>query len=312
MDQSASVFALRDSALLVSFKPSLTATSVSFPKTQPEFVFVVAQSFIVADKYVTGPIHYNLRVVECTLAALVLAKVFRLKRPLNADAAPLGVSLRGFHDAYYEEKNGVEDNTKVSEGDFEKQLEQLIGLTKDYLHQEDGYTREDISAILGISVDELNEKYTKKFPVRAEKFKLRQRALHVFSEALRVQKFMAVLNDESADEKQLPKQLGELMNETQDSCRDVYECSCPEIDELCDIARGAGAFGSRLTGAGWGGCTVHLVGVDKVDAVTKAWEERYYRKKFPDITKEKLEEAIVVSRPGRGSLVWKVEGKSHV
>ena len=58
--------------------------------------------------------------------------------------------------------------------------------------------------------------------------------------------------------------LGALMNETQDSCRDVYDCSAPELDELCRLALGAGAYGSRLTGAGWGGCSVHLVAADKV------------------------------------------------
>jgi len=92
-----------------------------------------------------------------------------------------------------------------------------------------------------------------------------------------------------------------LMNTTQASCRDVYECSCPEINEICEIARKAGAYGSRLTGAGWGGCTVHLLPQDKVEAVTEALKKEYYLKHFPDITDEKLREAIVVSKPSQGS-----------
>ena len=91
------------------------------------------------------------------------------------------------------------------------------------------------------------------------------------------------------------------MSETQTSCREVYECSCPEIDELCGIAKDAGAYGSRLTGAGWGGCTVHLVPRDKVDDVRAALVEQYYRKRDPDIAEEKLREAVIVSEPGQGS-----------
>ncbi|KAH7139489.1 galactokinase [Dendryphion nanum] len=312
MDQAASVFSLRGSALYVTFKPKLDFVTLEFPKTDPELTFVTAQSFVAADKHVTAPVCYNLRVVECTLAAVFLAKAFGLKRELPEDSSPLGVSLRGFHDTFYEEKQGVADNTKTSVADFEKQLTELIQLAQDYLPQEDGYSREQISSLLGISEEALNQRFMSKFPVRADKFLLRQRALHVFNEALRVIKFRQLLSSPPEDGKDLIKSLGDLMNETQTSCRDIYDCSCPELDELCDLARGAGASGSRLTGAGWGGCSVHLVPKDKVEAVKKAWEEKYYRKKFPDITEEKLREAVVVSKPGSGSTLFKVTGESVV
>jgi len=56
------------------------------------------------------------------------------------------------------------------------------------------------------------------------------------------------------------KQVGELMNASHSSMQDDYEVSCEEIDILVDIAQKFfGVYGSRLTGGGFGGCTVTLV-----------------------------------------------------
>src|SRR5438094_823749 len=108
--------------------------------------------------------------------------------------------------------------------------------------------------------------------------------MHVFNEARRVNQFAALLHNapENASYSYL-ESLGALMNESQASCRDLFDCSCPELDELCDLARKAGSLGSRLTGAGWGGCSVHLVPQDRLDAVKDAWRKDYYGKKFPRI-----------------------------
>ena len=57
-----------------------------------------------------------------------------------------------------------------------------------------------------------------------------------------------------------------------------------------------------------GGCSVHLVPEHQVDKVKESWINNYYRKKFPDMTDEKLEEAIVVSKPGAGSSVVQIPG----
>ena len=70
----------------------------------------------------------------------------------------------------------------------------------------------------------------------------------------------------------------------------------------------AGAVGSRLTGAGWGGGSVHLVPRHKVEDVRRAWEEGYYRKRWPNITEERLKDAIVVSEPSSGSFFLKASG----
>ncbi|KAI1083119.1 galactokinase [Whalleya microplaca] len=301
MDQSASVFSERGSALLVSFTPSLSARPVYFPKTDPELCFMVAQSFVTSNKQETGPIHYNLRVVECSMAAAYLNAKLCPGTELPKDAGPLGVSIRGFHQNYF----------KDTQKSMPEQLSELIELTKSTLTQEQGYTVEEIASGIGISVDEVKARFMSSFPVRGEYFKLRQRALHVFTEALRVLKFLSLLEDPahatfSGDTSDFNAKLGNLMNETQDSCRDLYECSCPEIDELCKIAREAGSYGSRLTGAGWGGCSVHLVPANKVEDIKKAVLEKYYSKR--QLSDKDLDEAIVVSRPMNGSAVFKLKG----
>lgn len=65
-------------------------------------------------------------------------------------------------------------------------------------------------------------------------FSLYQRAKHVYSEAARVLQFKAVCDSAPAD---AVLQLGELMNQSHTSCKDLYECSCPELDQLVDICR---------------------------------------------------------------------------
>jgi galactokinase len=64
--------------------------------------------------------------------------------------------------------------------------------------------------------------------------------------------------------------LGRLMNESHSSLKDDYEVSSPELDLMVDIARHqAGCLGARLTGAGFGGCTVNLVQDDAVQSFVR-------------------------------------------
>ncbi|CAP21496.1 Protein CBG25027, partial [Caenorhabditis briggsae] len=94
-------------------------------------------------------------------------------------------------------------------------------------------------------------------------FKLRSRARHVFSEAHRVELF------ESACESKDIKQMGVLMNASHRSCAIDYECSCEELDAICELYTKHGALGARLTGAGWGGCAVVLMAADDVANIEK-------------------------------------------
>lgn len=249
-----------------------------------------------ADKHVTAPKHYNLRVVECALAAAVLAAIRGVQ--ISKDASPLGASLRGFQDSLNKSSQAQQEKS------LDGQLQELIAITEKSLDKVDGYTREEVASILGLTLPELESRFTNRFPIQAEKFMLRQRALHVFSEALRVQQFIKVLSSHGAQADTIDR-LGNLMNKTQESCRDLYDCSCPELDELCCIARAAGAKGSRLTGAGWGGCTVHLVPADKVDDVATALKEQYYLK----LGEQALKDGLVVSEPGTGSYLLSADAR---
>jgi galactokinase len=96
------------------------------------------------------------------------------------------------------------------------------------------------------------------------------RARHVITENLRVLHAVAAL--ESGDH----AALGELMAASQASMRDDFEISCPEIDELVAISVASpGVVGSRMTGGGFGGCTVTLVRPDAVDALRSRIEQEY-------------------------------------
>jgi galactokinase len=82
----------------------------------------------------------------------------------------------------------------------------------------------------------------------------RKKCLHVVEENQRV------LEAETALKKSDIVYFGKLMNRSHESLRDQYEVSCPELDWLVKRAwETDGVYGSRMTGAGFGGCTVTLI-----------------------------------------------------
>ena len=89
-----------------------------------------------------------------------------------------------------------------------------------------------------------------------------QRCRHVITENARVLDASAAL---AADEL---AQFGRLMTASHKSLRDDFEVSCDELDCLVDIAYGTeGVLGSRMTGAGFGGCTVTLIHMDAIETL---------------------------------------------
>lgn len=81
-----------------------------------------------------------------------------------------------------------------------------------------------------------------------------RRCLHVITENLRVREGAQMLRSGDITG------FGDLMYESHRSLRDLYEVSCRELDILVDIAEGIdGVYGARMTGGGFGGCTVNLL-----------------------------------------------------
>jgi galactokinase len=97
------------------------------------------------------------------------------------------------------------------------------------------------------------------------------RARHVVSENERVLEARdALLNGDVA-------RFGELMDASHVSMRDDYEITVPDIDTLVEIAqRQPGCYGSRMTGGGFGGCTVSLVESQAVEQFTEAVSSAYH------------------------------------
>jgi galactokinase len=106
----------------------------------------------------------------------------------------------------------------------------------------------NIKALRDVSVEDFN-RLSGKLPEEVSK-----RARHVVEEIERSKQAPALL--ETGD----IQTFGSLMNKCHISLRDLYEVSCPELDAMVRIAQTIeGCYGARLTGAGFGGCTVNLV-----------------------------------------------------
>jgi galactokinase len=87
-----------------------------------------------------------------------------------------------------------------------------------------------------------------------------RRCRHVISENQRTLDAAAALRNRDL------AGFGILMNHSHTSLRDDYEVSCAELDILVELAREqAGVYGSRMTGGGFGGCTISLVEENAVD-----------------------------------------------
>lgn len=97
------------------------------------------------------------------------------------------------------------------------------------------------------------------------------------------------------------------MYQSHESCRDDYEVSCPELETLVSLARMYNAVGSRLTGAGFGGCTVSLLPKAAASDFARRLRQEY-SKQYPERGHVQTADAVFVTNPadGAGELVCAV------
>jgi galactokinase len=133
-----------------------------------------------------------------------------------------------------------------------------------------------ISSLRDIALTDF-KKYEDELPALTQK-----RCRYVIEENTRVLDAVSVLKTrhpqiaEKTDESLI--QFGGLMNASHDGLRDDYEVSCKELDLLTDLARGiTGVIGSRMTGAGFGGCTVSIVHENTLEMFQTLVPTEYYK-----------------------------------
>ena len=123
----------------------------------------------------------------------------------------------------------------------------------------------DVRALRDVSLSDL-ESHGRELPEAVYR-----RCRHVISENTRVLQAKTALENRDLSE------FGQLMNESHRSLRDDYEVSCEELDLMVELAREThGVYGARMTGGGFGGCTINLVKAESCtdfrDSVAREYE----------------------------------------
>jgi N-acetylgalactosamine kinase len=240
MDQAICLLARPGSALRIDFDP-LRTRPVPMPA---ETAIVVCDSLVVAEKSGSARAAYNQRVIECRLACRVLAHAMDLG---ERELPHLGALRHALSD---------------------RNVDDLVTALIAVVGPADCSARR-IAEVLGMSIDVLEN--ATGVALEAQTYRLVPRVRHVLREAERVDRAETALIDGDW------RTLGALMNASHASCRDDYEVSCDPLESLVGAAKGAGVIGARLTGAGFGGCTVNLVPRDAVPRFLSLIDWEYYR-----------------------------------
>merc|ERR1711977_490134 len=279
MDQAISIMGERGFAKLIDFNP-VKAHSVPIPLGG---IFIIANTVVQSLKALAPEGKYNLRVVECRLAAIALG-------------FGLGTLSK-------EECLKLETLKDVQEKMGPKKNEPLEGL-EEKLHVE-SYSRQELESLFGVPLTEVfqgNKDFIKavEYGDGHGGFQLYNRALHVFSEAARVYKLRKLCADESKDKF---ANIGNIMTESHRSCKTLDECASDELDELVKLAIDNGAYGARLTGAGWGGCIVAYISENIKNKFIEEIYKSYYKRNLDSgkVTRQELKGCIFPSKPSPGA-----------
>ena len=124
---------------------------------------------------------------------------------------------------------------------------------------------DNVSALRDVNLEDL-EKHGPDLPPEICK-----RCHHVIAENMRVNAAAAALEGQDFFT------FGRLMRESHRSLRDDYEVSCRELDLMVELAaKIEGVYGARMTGAGFGGCTINLVQVDQAEEFKRKVAHSYH------------------------------------
>ena len=243
MDQAAIILSKAGFATHIQFNPLRSA-----PVQLPEKVsFVVANSLARSAKAETAHKNFNKRVFECKLGQRLL----RTKLGL-ALVDPIADTYRAVEEAIGDVDVLSECRRVLPRGPVDKAtIISLLG-------------KEVIDTLLtgrwGRNVWDLNEC-----------FLIQARAVHVFSEADRVARFIQAASAGDTD------MMADCINESGRSLDEDYDCSCPELRELMTCMKKSGCVAARLVGAGFGGCAVGMVPSDQVTEVVDRIQCDYFK-----------------------------------
>jgi len=248
MDQAVCLLAHRGEALLIEFFP-LRVARVPFPR---DACIVAAHSTVRASKVGQQRLAYNRRVLECNIAAHLLAR----ELGVPAEGSPLRLA-------------------DIAAAKPEAKPDELVATVDRLLEGRSSLSPRRAAALFATDFGKFARRFLRMrdgrlLPMPGDGLKVTQRCRHVFTEAARTRRAAECLRRGDLEE------LGRLMNQSHESCAADYEISCYELDELVEIMQEAGALGARLTGAGFGGFAIALARAEQADAIAESVRREFY------------------------------------